>query len=98
MTVSDSNSTCSDVLQAKHVELRKLKDFDVYDEVEDVGQPCISTKWVITRKDDGMKARLVARGFEETQYIESNSPTVDKTTTRILIKSSDITYALDSKI
>eukprot|EP00795_Rhopilema_esculentum_P016981 gene16981-biopygen6075 len=80
VTVSDTKSTLSDVLQAKHVELRKLKDFDVYDEVEDVGQPCISTKWVITHKDGGMKARLVARGFEETQYIESNSPTVAKTT------------------
>ena len=88
-------------LQAKHVvELRKLKDFDVYDEVEDVGQPCISTKWVITRKYDRMKARLVARGFEEPYYIKSNSPTVAKTTMRILlatatsngwaVKSSDI--------
>eukprot|EP00795_Rhopilema_esculentum_P002321 gene2321-biopygen11363 len=103
VTVSDTKSTLSDVLQAKHVELRKLKDFDVYDEVEDVGQPCISTKWVITQKDGGMKARLVARGFEETQYIESNSPTVAKTTMRILlatatsngwtVKSSDITSA-----
>ena len=103
VTVSDTNSTCSDVLQVKHVELRKLKDFDVYDEVEDVGQPCISTKWVITRKDDGVKARFVARGFEETQYIESNSPTVAKTTMRKLlatatsngwkVKSSDITSA-----
>ena len=103
VTVSDTNSIFSDVLQAKHVELRKLKDFDVYDVVEDVGQPCISTKWVITRKDGGMKARLVARGFEETQYIESNSPTVAKTTMRILlatalsngwtVKSSDITSA-----
>ena len=91
-------------LQAKHVvELRKLKDFDVYDEVEDFGQPCISTKWVKTRKYDKMKARLVARGFEEPYYIKSNSPTVAKTTMRILlatatsngwaVKSSDITPA-----
>ena len=44
---------------------------DVYDEVIDQGQRHISVRWVVTPKlDNGIwktKARLVARGFEETE-------------------------------
>ena len=42
---------------------------NVYEEVEDMGQKAISTRWVITEKVKGRemmcKVRLVARGFEE---------------------------------
>jgi hypothetical protein len=48
-------------------ELESWKDLDVYVEEKDVGQQCISTRWVITEKyKEGarvVKARLVARGF-----------------------------------
>ena len=50
---------------AKKKELAKLKEFDTYDLVNNDGQQTISTRWVLTEKDDGLKARLVARGFEE---------------------------------
>lgn len=52
-------------MAAKHAELKKLQDFKVHEEVEDSGQTCISTRWVLWSKGPEIRARLVARGFEE---------------------------------
>lgn len=38
-------------MEAKAVELKRLKQFYTYDEVLDVGQPVISTRWVMSRQD-----------------------------------------------
>ena len=57
-----NNAQC---IEAKQQELQKLKEFDVYEEVINTGQDCISTKWVVVQKGQKIKARLVARGFEE---------------------------------
>ena len=88
---------------AKQEELLKLKEFQVYEEEEDVGQPCISTRWVCTRKGDDIKARLVAKGFQETEHVRADSPTIGKSITRLTlsiaaskgwtIKSTDIKSA-----
>lgn len=93
----------AECLKAKETELQKLVHFDVYTEVDDEGQPCISTTWVLTDKEGQIKARLVARGFEESETVERDSPTVAKSTMRLLIttamsrgwsiKSSDIKSA-----
>ena len=64
---------------AKQKELESWKQFGVYTEVNDDGQSAISVRWVITEKaDKRVKARLVARGFEEKEDIKSDSPTVSK--------------------
>ena len=59
----------------------------MYQEVRKGGQRCISSRWVITEKTSGTKksykARLVARGFEESIMIQSDSPTVEKSTIRL---------------
>ncbi|KAK4322794.1 hypothetical protein Pmani_006461 [Petrolisthes manimaculis] len=61
-----------DVLAAKQAELENWKKFKVFEEVSDRGQPSMSVRWVCTEKDvDGetkVKARLVARGFEESHH------------------------------
>ena len=50
--------------------------------MEDIGQECIGSCWVITQKEkhDGqktqVKARLVARGFQEVEKPQSDSPMV----------------------
>ena len=41
----------ADCFKAKEAELQKLIDFDVYTDVDDEGQPCISTTWVLTDKE-----------------------------------------------
>ena len=57
------------VIDAKFKEISNLVENNVFDVVPDTGQRRISTKWVITEKIKKekkiIKARLVARGFEE---------------------------------
>ena len=72
-------------LKAKQKELEKLKVFDVYSEVLDQGENRISTTWVLWNKGDQMRARLVARRFEEEGNLERDSPTVGKGSVRALI-------------
>ena len=63
------------------IELSTWKRNNVFEEVKDEGQKCISTRWVCTLKETTAgvvrKARLVARGFEEmnTQDLPKDSPT-----------------------
>ena len=92
-----------DCMVAKDVELQKLKDFDVYTPVENTGQACISSRWVLWWKGDTVRARLVARGFEEHLNSNVDSPTIGKSAVRLLlcialvyqwiIKSTDIKSA-----
>ena len=68
-----------DLTNAKKSELDSWKKHQVYDEVENTGQKCISVRWVITPKlKNGQlytKARLCARGFEELSDFRTDSPT-----------------------
>ena len=59
-----------EVKVAKKNEIKNLLDYDTFEEIEDVGQETIGSRWVITVKEkhDGQKqqtkARLVACGFQ----------------------------------
>ena len=59
-----------------------LMKYGVFEEVDDVGQETIGSRWVITKKEkaDGQKTdykgRLVARGFQEKEAPQSDSPTM----------------------
>ena len=74
-----------DCIEAKKVELKKLSEFDSYEIVSDEGQYRISCRWVLWYKGEEVRARLVARGFEELQNVRSDSPTVDKCNIRLLL-------------
>ena len=74
--------------EAKTVEIEKLKNFGIFESVEDEGQSRISTKWVLWWKDKEIRARLTARGFEEEQFVESRSPTVSKRAFRAFLAVS----------
>lgn len=96
---------------AKESELQKWKKFRVYEEVENDGnnsKKAISTRWVISAKENTdkepyIKARLVARGFESRDVVQSDSPTAGKESTRTFFamcssqgwtcKSIDVTAA-----
>ena len=80
----------SDFNEAKSVELDSWKQNDVYTEVENVGQKCISTRWVSSLKLtlDGIlpKARLVARGCQAfTADIQKDSSTCSHESLRRMI-------------
>ena len=70
---------------AKLVELKKLKEFNTYEEVKDVGQFRISTTWVLWNKGDEVRARLVARGYEDEQHYPKDSPTIGKGAMRTVL-------------
>ena len=74
-----------DCMKAKDIELSKLKDFNTYETVRDEGQHRIGTRWVLWYKGDEVRARLTARGFEEQEKVQSDSPTVDKCNVRIAL-------------
>ena len=93
LIISDTlvGETIDAVAEAKEKELSTLIAHDVYEEVDDVGQECISSRWVITEKVDEVsqsvtvKARLCARGFEEEQNFRTDSPTCSRESVRILL-------------
>jgi hypothetical protein len=72
-------------VKAKQEELDKLAHFGTYEIVDDEGQFRISAKWVLWYKGEDIRARLTARGFEELEEIQSDSPTVAKSTKRLLL-------------
>ena len=75
----------TDCIEAKEAELQKLKDFNAFEEVDDMGQKRISTRWIICQKGDGVKARLVARGFEDDEDVRRDSPTIGKSAMRTIM-------------
>lgn len=76
---------------AKAEELAKWVEFAVYEQVPNVGQKCVSTRWICTMKEttNGTipKARLVARGFEDSERdeISKDSPTCSKEALRLIL-------------
>ena len=79
----------SEVLTAKSKELQSWIDNSVYTEIPDKGQDTMSLRWVVTPKmidgQPSVKARLVARGFEEIQNFKTDSPTCSKEGLRLAL-------------
>ena len=85
VTIPKSQQNNPDCHKAKQTELEKLKNFDVYEEVPNIGQTSISTRWILWKKKDEIRARLVARGFEEVLDGTVDSPTIGKCVMRLAI-------------
>ena len=83
-----------DVKEAKMREIENLESYDVYERVEDKGQVCVGARWVVTEKQghDGqkmkVKARLVARGFQEIDKEQSDSPTAQRESLRLFLAAA----------
>ena len=79
MTEIFHTESAQEILKAKNKELDDWLRHEVYEEVDDIGQPYITVRWVITPKliegKLGTKARLCARGFEEEIEFRTDSPT-----------------------
>ena len=88
LSMNETNNL--DVINAKFKELKNWNDHSVYEEVDDHGQKAISCRWVLTEKSENgekiVKARLVARGFEErNEDIRKDSPTCLKESMRLTL-------------
>ena len=78
------------ITEAKGKEIANWVQNDVYEEVEFNQQPLLSVRWVVTEKvkngENVLKARLVARGFEEyTNELRKDSPTCAKESVRVTL-------------
>ena len=83
-----------EVLAAKEKEIANWRANEVFEEVN-TGQRVISVRWVITEKSKGceniIKARLVARGFEEDSFaLQTGSPTCSKESVRLAISLASV--------
>ena len=80
-------TTVDEYKDAKLDELANWKSKAVYEEVDDLGQPFMTCRWVLTQKPDRKKARLVVRGFEDPalDQVVKDSPTGAKDTLRVVI-------------
>ena len=94
------------VIEAKEKELQSWRENNVFEEVEDVGQKAISTRWIVTEKvkvgKKICKARLVARGFEEEMAEwEKDAPTCNAETLKFCLTVMKLKkwtcYTLDVK-
>ena len=80
-----------EVLEAKETEMENLRAYETFEEVEDEGRKTIGSRWVITKKEkhDGQKtlykARLVARGFQEENKPQSDSPTASRDSFKLMM-------------
>ena len=94
--IKETSQNRQEVLEAMEREFNNLKENNVFDWVEDCGQESVSCKWVITekQKEDGskmLKARLVARGFEEKYMNQrTDSPTFSRQALRMVFVSASI--------
>ena len=79
----------TEIDSAKEEEIQNWRERGVFEEVDDKGQKAISARWIITEKvkkgKRKIKARLVARGFEEEEITETDSPTCAKEALRTTI-------------
>ena len=71
---------------AKELELEHFKSYGVYKEVRDTGQPRVSSGWILTRKNingqEGVKARLVCHGNQQSIWHEETNPKTDSPTVK----------------
>ena len=77
-----------EVVKAKLKQPADWKTFNVYDEVEDLGQEKITGTWIVVKKEiydkEGIKSRWVPGGFQEEREIKADPATVSKLEIRVL--------------
>merc|ERR1712243_204500 len=83
-----------EIIEAKNTEIENLRTYETFEEVLDEGQETIGSRWIITEKQkhDGQKkdykTRLVAKGFQEIDQPQSDSPTAAKESFKLLMALS----------
>ena len=83
------NEDDPDDKEAKLAELARWNQYNVYKEVDNVGQNYVTSQWVMSQKYVNgvrqIKARLVARGFQESDDQRKDSPTATVESIRLML-------------
>ena len=102
LILTKDQAVSQEVLDAKNREFDNMKRNDVFEIIPFDGQNTISSRWIITEKfKDGeriVKARLVARGFEEdSSDMAKDSPTCSRECLRLVfVVASLMSWSLQS--
>lgn len=101
LLLSETDECKQVVIDAKEKEFSNLCDHNVFQWVDDVGLTTVSCKWVITEKERNgvtlLKARLVARGFEEVVECRTESPTCSRQALRmVFVSATSMSWKLES--
>ena len=84
-----------EIVEAKKKEIENLRKYNVFEEVDDIGQETVGTRWVITQKEKQygqktkFKGRLVAKGFQEKSPPQSDSPTAHTDSLKLFLAIAD---------
>ena len=77
LTIQSQDS--AEFCEPKQAELDKWEQYNVYNEIEDVGQKCLTGRWVCTCKRDNntthLKVRYIIKELQEKSSMQPNSPT-----------------------
>merc|ERR1711873_284030 len=80
-----------EVIEAKEKEIENLKLYEIFEEIDYEGQETMGSRWIVTEKEkhDGRKqnykAILVAKGFQERDQPQSDSPTAANESFKLLM-------------
>lgn len=102
LILTKDQAVSQDIVDAKKIELENLEKNNVFKVVPFTGQKTVSSRWIITEKfKEGkriVKARLVARGFEEdSSEMVKDSPTCSRECLRLVfVVSSLMCWTLQS--
>ena len=80
-----------ELIETKEKEIENLETYETFEEVDDIGQETIGSRWIVTEKEkhdrqkQNYKARLVAKGFQQREQPKSDSPTSAKESFNLLV-------------
>ena len=90
-----------EVIEAKDKEIKNLETYENFEEVHDIGQETIGSRWIVTEKikHDGQKqnykTRLVGKGFQKRDQPQSDIPTAAKESFKPLVAVGDFNSSLN---
>ena len=102
LILTRDQEVAQEVVDAKNVELENMLRNDVFQVVTFANQPTVSSRWIITVKYKNgrriVKARLVARGYEEdSSAMRKDSPTCNRECLRLVfVVASLMSWELQS--
>ena len=87
LLVIDQEQMSQEIVDAKEKKLKNMIiENDVFERVPFYGQATVSCKWVFVNEKKVVKARLVARGFEEdSSDLRTDSPTCSKQSMHLVL-------------
>ena len=84
--VTETEENREVIAEAKASEITNFEKYNAFEEVPYEGQKTLGTRYVVTQKEDGsLKARFVIKGFQESKFLQSDSPTASRESLKLYL-------------